>query len=615
MTALIRLFPAALCLAALAQTQSSDPAAVLKPGDNLVVEGIPPIPSKLAEDVGRFTEFRYAGLSSWHPERREMLIGTRFANVPQIHLVKMPGGARTQLTFYQDGAGGARFRPKRGDCFVFAKDAGGNEFYQLYRYDLANGAVTLLTDGKSRNTGHRWSNNGDRLAYGSTRRTGDDVDVWVVKPDDPKTDRLLTKLQGGGWRVLDWAPGDRKLLLAEEISANESNLWLLESETGEKTALTPKGGPKVLYSGALFSKDGKGIYVTTDKESEFQRLTYIDLVSGQHTFLTMDIPWDISEFDLSEDGRTLAFVANEDGFGTLHLLDIATRKKTEPKLPAGTVYSVLWHKNGRDLGFGLDSARTSGDVYSLDVKTGKVDRWTSSETGGLVTDQFSEPELIHWKSFDGLTISGFLYKPPARFTGKRAVVIDIHGGPEGQFAPGFMSSYNYFLEELGVALIFPNVRGSTGYGKTFLALDNGFLRENSYRDINALLDWIGQRSDLDSSRIMVTGGSYGGFMTLAVATNYDDRIRCSLDVVGPSNFVTFLENTSGYRRDLRRVEYGDERDPKMREFLERIAPANNALKIHKPLFIVASRTIPECLRASHAKWQRSCERMGRRYGF
>jgi len=322
-------------------------------------------------------------------------------------------------------------------------------------------------------------------------------------------------------------------------------------------------------------------------------LAYIDLASKQHSYLTTGIHWDVDEFDLSFDGSTIAFVVNEDGFGVLHLLDTGTRKeKPVPALPKGVISGLTWHKNNRDLAFEVSFARSSSDVYSFDVQTGKVDRWTYSETGGINTASFPEPELIHWKTWDGRMISGFLYRAPAKFTGKRPVIISIHGGPEGQFRPGFLGRFGYFINELGVDLIAPNVRGSTGYGKSFLALDNGFLREGSYQDINSLLDWIQTQSDLDAGRILVTGGSYGGFMTLAVATNYNDRICCSIDVVGPSNLVTFLEHTSGYRKDLRRVEYGDERDPKMREFLERIAPFNKAKNITKPLFVIAGKNDP-----------------------
>jgi dipeptidyl aminopeptidase/acylaminoacyl peptidase len=404
---------------------------------------------------------------------------------------------------------------------------------------------------------------------------------------------MLTQLQGGGWEPLDWSPDNRKILVREEISANESYLWIVEASNGEKTLITPKGGAKIAYGGGQFSKDGKGIYVTTDKDSEFQRLAYVDPASKQHNYLSSHISWDVDEFDLSYDGRTIAFVTNEDGFGVLHLLDTKTAKeKPVPDLPKGIASGVRWHKNNRDLGFNITSARSTSDVYSLDVQTGKVDRWTYSETGGLNTANFSEPQLIHWKSWDGREISGFLYRPPAKFTGKRPVIVNIHGGPEGQFRPGFLGRNNYYLNELGLAMIFPNVRGSTGYGKTFLTLDNGQLREGSYKDIDSLVDWIQTQSDLDASRVLVTGGSYGGFMTLAVATNYNDRICCSVDVVGPSNLVTFLEHTSGYRQDLRRVEYGDERDPKMRDFLERIAPFNKTKNITKPLFVIAGKNDP-----------------------
>jgi dipeptidyl aminopeptidase/acylaminoacyl peptidase len=591
MNKLLRLAAVSLLFVSTVMAQS---AAIIVPGDNLVVENIPAIPATLADEVRRYTEFRSAGISSWHPVRREMLIGTRFGDTNQVHLVKMPGGARTQLTFFPERAGGATFHPKTGDYFVFNKDIGGNEFFQLYRFDLKSGDVTLLTDGKSRNTGGVWSSSGDRLAYASTRRTGRDTDIYLINPADPKTDRLLLQFEGGGWSATDWSPDDRRIAVAEFVSANESYLWLADAATGQKTLVTPKGGAeKVSYSGALFSADGKGLYVTTDKGSEYQRLTYIDLATGRHDYLTTHINWDVDAFELSPDGRTIAFVTNEDGIGRLRLLDTNTRRERRVEgLPDGVIGGLEWHENSRDLGFNLSSARSTADVFSLDVRSGKIERWTESEAGGLNTAQLSEPQLIRWKSFDGREISGFLYLPPARFTGPRPVMISIHGGPEAQARPGFLGRTNYFIEEMGVAVIYPNVRGSSGYGKTFLALDNGYKREDTYKDIGALLDWIAAQPRLDKNRVMVTGGSYGGHMSFAVATLYNDRIAASLPVVGISNFVSFLERTEGYRRDLRRAEYGDERDPKMREFMLRIAPLNNAAKITKPIFIVQGGNDP-----------------------
>ncbi len=567
---------------------------VIVPGDNLIVEGIPKIPASLADEVGRYSEFRYAGFSSWHPVKREMLISTRFGDTYQVHFVRFPGGARTQLTFFKERVGGASFQPVKGDYFVFSKDIGGNENFQKFRYDFATGKSTLLTDGKSRNIGGVWSNKGGLFAYHSTRRTGKDVDVYVIDPSNPVSDRLLAQVEGGGWGVVDWSPDDSKLLLGEYLSVNESYLWLLDAKTGEKTLITPKGDSlKVAYGDAKFSKDGKGIYYTSDKNSEFQRLTYMDLATKQEKVLSGGINWDVDEFALSADRTMVAFVTNEDGISVLHMMDLKSGKERSlPKLPVGLIYGIAWHDNGKEIAFNFASSKASYDPYSVNIETGKIERWVTSETGGLNTENFSDAALIHWKSFDNKTISGFLYRPPTSFTGKRPVIIDIHGGPEGQSRPDFLGRDNYYLNELGIAIIYPNVRGSTGYGKTFMKLDNGFLREDSYKDISALLDWIKTQPDLDADRIMVTGGSYGGHMTLAISTLYSDRIRCAIGIVGMSNLVTFLENTSGYRQDLRRVEYGDERDPKMREFLLKIAPINSADKIKKPLFIIQGANDP-----------------------
>jgi len=580
-------------LAALALAQSAPPA-VIKPGDNLVAEGIPPIPSAIAEQAGRYTEVRSASVADWNPTRHEMLVLTRFGDTNQVHMVKMPGGARSQLTFFPDRVLGARFEPTKGDYFIFLKDIGGGEWFQIYRYDLASGDITLLTDGKSRNLGGLFSHAGDRLVYTSTRRNNKDNDVWIVNPLDPKSDRMLLELQGGGWQPLAWSFDDKQVLLLEEISANESYLWLVDVAAGQKKLLTPRGGAeKIAYDEGVFSKDGRGIYVTTDRESEFRRLAYVDLGSMQHTYLTTNMPWDISNLEISEDGRMLAFVSNENGASRLQLMDTSTRKvKPAAGMPLGIISSVRWHKNGRELAFSMSSARSPTDAYSLDTQSGQVSRWTYSESGGLNTQNFSEPQLIKWPSFDGKEITGFLYRPPAKFTGKRPVIVNIHGGPEGQSRPGYIGTNNYYISELGVAMIFPNVRGSSGFGKTFLKLDNGMNRDHTFKDINALLDWIEKQPELDSKRVMITGGSYGGLMTYAIATFYNDRICCSLPVVGVTSLVTFLEHTEAYRRDLRRAEYGDEREPAMREYMTKISAFANADKIRKPLFAVVGKNDP-----------------------
>jgi dipeptidyl aminopeptidase/acylaminoacyl peptidase len=231
-------------------------------------------------------------------------------------------------------------------------------------------------------------------------------------------------------------------------------------------------------------------------------------------------------------------------------------------------------------------------VWSVDPARGSATRWTQNVVPGLDASRFAAAAPIEWQSFDGRTIRGFVVRPPARFTGRRPVVVDIHGGPEAQARPGFMGRWNYLVDVMGMAVVMPNVRGSTGYGKTFVGLDDGRLREDSVKDIGTLLDWIAAQKDLDPARVVVVGGSYGGYMSLAVATHFSDRIAGAVDVVGIANFVTFLENTESYRRDLRRVEYGDERDPSMRAFLASISPVAHAGAIRKPLLVAQGRNDP-----------------------
>ena len=562
--------------------------------ENLVAEGIPTVPPELKVSVSRYLEFRSANFQSWHPTRREMLISTRFADSAQIFLVRQPLGQRKQLTFQSEPVAGAVFQPKTGECFVFSQDAGGGEFYQLYRYDLNDGRITLLTDGKSRNTGASWSKDGRSLAYTTTRRNGRDNDIHLMGPRDPKSDRRVLEVTGSGWSVLDWSEDGRQLLLGEYISINEGHLHLLDLPSGRARLLTPKTGEKVAYGHAEFSRDGKSIFLTSDNDSEFKRLARMEVANGKITPLTAKIPWDIETFELSHDGALIAFVANEAGSSTLHFLDAKSGKERRaPKLPAGVIGSIGWHDNDRDLAITFNSAQSPSDVYVVDARNLDVVRWTESEIGGLNPEAFVEPDLVRFKSFDGLGISAFVYRPDSKkFPGPRPVIINIHGGPEGQSQPIFQARNNYFLNELGIAVIYPNVRGSAGYGKTFLTLDNGFKREDSVRDIGAVLDWIATQPGLNADRVAVMGGSYGGYMVLASMIHHGARLRAGVDIVGISNFLTFLKNTQDYRRDLRRVEYGDEREPAMAEFLQRISPTANVGKLRKPLFVVQGRNDP-----------------------
>lgn len=553
---------------------------------NLRIEGIPGIPPQLADRLQQYQNTRSAWLADWMPGGG-LLITTRFGETNQLHIVEEPGGARRQVTFFDEPVSGASVSPDPDvNGFIFSRDVGGSEFYQLFFYDLGTSEHRILTDGESRNGGALWANAGDRFAYFTTQRNGRDLDIHVMELDGTSTPVIE---EGGAWIPGDWSPEDERLLVGRYVSANESYPYLLDVATGELALLRETDGP-VAYGGALFNTDGTGVYFVSDEDSEFMRLRYLDLATGEVEVITRDIDWNVEGVVLSPDGENLAFTVNEEGYSRLYVLDTASGQRRSVDLPVGLASGLEFSPDGGRLGLVLNTSQTPSDVFTLDLNTDDLTRWTYSEVGGLETGTFAEPELIRYETFDGRMIPAFVFKPGGN--GPFPVVINIHGGPEAQIRPAFNSIMQFYVNELGFAVIAPNVRGSAGYGKSYLLLDNGMKREDSVKDIGALLDWIDAQPDFDEDRVAVMGGSYGGYMVLSSMTHYDDRLRAGIDIVGISNFVTFLENTQDYRRDLRRAEYGDERDPEMRAFLERISPTANADKITRPLFVVQGLNDP-----------------------
>jgi len=594
------------------------------PNESLKVEGIPPIPAALAAQVAPYTEFRPYALASWHPAKHEIIAARRATNTTQLFDVRSPLAGPVQLTDSAEPVRSGAWWPAKPDVLVFARDAGGNEQSQIYRLDPGAKEPVLLTDASRAHQGHAINRARDRLLVGSTdvdkpggRRENPTLDLSLLDPLDPAGAKRIATLPGTGWGDFSFSFDDRRLAMNEFKSVTETYVWVMDLASGERRRVLPAPGhdPKrsVASSEVSFSRDGNGLFLTTDRDGEFQRASYLDLATGRLDAFG-PANWDVEQLALSRDGRTIAMVVNEAGIGVLRLYDADTRSELpRPLVPIGAVSGVQWHPDSTALAFNLDSSRSPGDVYVLDVAANRVSRWTESKVEGLDASRFAVQAPIEWKSFDGRPITGFIARPPSpatagpsqgrelagarsgrdsTFTGKRPVMIQIHGGPEGQARPGFIGRWNYYVNELGVAVFEPNVRGSTGYGRSFVSLDNGMKREDSVRDIGALLDWIATQPDLDPTRVVVAGGSYGGYMSLAVATTYPDRIAGTIDVVGIANFVTFLERTETYRRDLRRVEYGDERDPAMRAFLERISPVANASKIGKPLFVVHGKNDP-----------------------
>ncbi|RNF82935.1 S9 family peptidase [Lysobacter psychrotolerans] len=555
------------------------------------------------DQLNRYQNTRGAGFAGWLGDEC-LLITTRFAETSQAHRVCAPLGMREQLTFQPEPLGSIDVAPAgaANAGFVFARDVGGNEFSQLYWFDLATRSIDLLTDGKrTQNNGAVFSHDGRQLAWSSTSRNGSDTDVWVrdVATGQPR----LVVSAGGQWSAMDFSPDGKRLLVVKYVSINETYPGEVDLATGT-LRLFPVDGGKAAVHGFRYAADGRSVYYLSDEDvagatSEFTTLRFHDPAGGAPVQLSSAIAWDVESVELSDDGRHLAFVTNEDGIGKLHVLALPGHTEIAlPPLPVGVIGGMGFSPDGRRLAITLNTATSPSDVHVIDLASASLTRWTRSEVGGLDPATFVAPTLVRYPTFDRVdgkprTIPAFYYRPANLPPGRKLpVVIQIHGGPESQSLPSFNPTAQFLANELGVALLVPNVRGSSGYGKSYLRLDNGPLREDSVKDIGALLDWIAQQPELDADRVGVYGGSYGGYMVLAALSHYPDRIRAGVDVVGISHFGTFLKNTESYRRDLRRAEYGDERDPAMSAVFDRISPLNNAARITSPLFVAQGRNDP-----------------------
>lgn len=594
------LLTVACALPSLAQT----PAPVQREEvGNRISENIPPIPAELIERLNRYQNTRGAGVAGWTREGC-LLISTRFAETSQVHRVCDPLGMREQLTFYPEPVGAVAPAPFAStlDGFVFSKDRGGDEFSQLYWFDAGTREVTLLTDGKrTQNSGPQFSRDGRQMAFRSTARNGTDTDVWVRDIATGQARPVVTA--GGSWSAQDFSPDGKRLLVMRYVSASESYPGEVDLATG-KLELFPVTGGKAAFGGFAYGPDGKSVYYISDEPvdgaaQEFRTLRHHDPRTGKLTVLSKAIPWDVEGFTIAEDGKHLAYVTNEDGISRLRVLALPSHREVKlPQLPVGVFGSGAFSPDGKRLALSINSATSPSDAYVIDLAKRSLVRWTRSEIGGLDASKFVTPSLVRYPTFDQVdgkprTIPAFYYRPANIPAGKKVpVVINIHGGPEAQSLPTFNPTAQFMANELGVAMLVPNVRGSSGYGKTYLSLDNAEKREDSVKDIGALLDWIAQQPELDASRVGVIGGSYGGYMVLASLMHYSDRIRAGVDVVGISHFGTFLKNTENYRRDLRRAEYGDERDPKMAEVFERISPLNHANRITSRLFVAQGKNDP-----------------------
>ena len=604
-------FPiAALAAIVISAACTTPPAALpataaLAPPAAMRTEGVQALPAAQLDAAQRYNRVAGHGYVDWHPTRREMLVLHRVpgASTAQLFRLRAPMAAPEVLTEGADPVAGARWEPSEGRYIVFARGRGGDEAFQLYRLDPDTRSTVQFTPAGQRHALAGWlkaprptaivsSVPLDRTAAGGSRAEVTTT-LSLVDPMQQAPTRVLAELPGGGWSGIEVAPDERQLALTRYVSAGESEVWLIDIASRQRKRVLPAPGETLRASHFTgnWSADDKALFIA----SEFRELMRYDIASGALTRLTASTPWDVAEGSVSADGRHLAFVANVDGRDELRLLDATSgAPRTLPAtLPAGSTTRADFHPSRPELALVVNSTQGPAQVHSLDMATGTVTAWTKpAGLEGLDLASLPEQQVVRWKSFDGLTVSGILTLPPARFTGKRPVLMMVHGGPEAQAKLGWQGRTNHLVQQLGIAILQPNVRGSSGYGKTFLALDNGRLREDSVKDMGTAIDWIAGHPRLDAQRVVVAGGSYGGYMALAASTRLADRIAGAAATVGISNFVTFLENTESYRRDLRRVEYGDERDPAMRQLLTGISPLTHVEKITRPLLVAQGKNDP-----------------------
>jgi dipeptidyl aminopeptidase/acylaminoacyl peptidase len=554
----------------------------------LIFDGVPPADPNLGARIADYLVGRDASFAAWLPDD-SLLISTRFADVPQVHRVVAPLGMREQLTWYTDPITKVLTSPAgSADGFAFLKEHSGDDQPQLYYYSFTAHSARMLSGGTGRHGSPLWSPDGQHIVFTGNDRNAAITDIYMTDIGSSTAPRLVVAGRDRPWFPLDWSADGQKLLLWQPGDNDESSLFIADVNTG--SVLPAEAGGKHLgIRHARFSADGRGIYISSVDDGDFSALRYLDLVTPQARELTAAIPWDIVDFQVGVDGRYLAYVTNDGGRDRLTVLDNQLKLELAPAgLPEGRITGLHFDHTGHQLAFSAEGPQSPSDVYVYEPEHNQLARWTHSEAGALDPQTFVPAQALQYPTWDHgkagqRLIPAFVYRP--RTPGPHPVLIDIHDGPAGQFRPGFDAFIQFAVNELGYVVIAPNIRGSTGYGKSFADLDNGPAREDALRDLGALLVWIGMQKDLDRTHVAVMGQSYGGFMALAMLATYNDRLSGGIIVNGYASLPSYLTNGAPDEVASRRAEFGDERDPQVRAQLNRLSPLNSLAQIRKPVLV------------------------------
>ncbi|AAG18962.1 S9 family peptidase [Halobacterium salinarum] len=545
----------------------------------------------MAYDIERYLDIRGAGDPTYGPTG-ELAFTLGTTGTAQVWALGAPGAWPTQLTFHDERVQWASFSPTREEL-AYGMDTGGDEFTQLHRVS-GDGSedvqLTAFPDAKHDWGG--WSHDGDRIAYTANRRDASRFDVYVQGRDEAGANADCVRV-GDTFdlpSVVGWSPSDDRLLVVDTHSNFDQDVAVLDVDTGEITRATAGLDADTRFSWVAWAPDGGGVYVTTDHDADTRYLGLLDPETGAISRVADGGDWPIEAVVTAHDAGRLAYVRNRDGYSELTIADAAGTTLTEqptPELPDGVIRGLSWGPDGDTLAVVVSAATENPNVFVVDVATGAATQWTNAATAGIPKSTFREPELVRYETFDGREIPALFTRPDG--DGPHPVIVDFHGGPEGQRRPSFLSLRQYFVDN-GYAVFEPNVRGSSGYGATYMNLDNVRNRMDAVADGKAGVEWLTARTDIDADRVVAYGGSYGGFMVLASLTEYPELWAAGVDIVGIANFVTFLENTGDWRREHRESEYGSlDAD---REFLESISPTNNADRIRAPLLVLHGANDP-----------------------
>ena len=560
---------------------------------SVTLDGIPPAAPGSIGRLADYLQARPARSLGFSPQGA-LLIRTRFGDSEQLHTIAQEGGARRQLTFGRISVDWAAFSPDPvRNAFAFLKMADDGAREQLYYQRLDEPSARLVGDGRADNFAPLWSCAGREIAYSSTERDGHSHDIVIVDPDSSALPRLIVTGDGYDWRPLDWAPDDHLLLVLQTISRSESHLFLIDLASGQRRELDPSTSPASIKE-AHFAHDGQGVYYLSDAYGDYDQLRYINIFTGQKTALSERIAFDIGAMALSHDGRLLAFTSNEGSMDRLNLLDLVSHQDLiPPTLPfTGVIHGLGFDADGKRLVFSMDAPNQPEDVFVFDIAANRLTPWTRSEVGPVDSAKFVLPRLVNVPTFDhdigrGRGIPTYVYEGVG--DGKRPVLLALEAGPEQEFRPGFDPWIQYLAHEQGYTVIVPNLRGSPGYGKGYVAAGLGFQREDAVKDIGALLVWMRAQHDLDAQRVTVYGRGYGAALALAALDNFPDRVRGGVALNGISDFVEWLDTLNPDIQTERRAEYGDERDLSMRAVLRRLSPISNIARITRPLLVVQGK--------------------------